>query len=102
MRDMSSQILSRRGALSALVAALASACDRKSSHSAELVHIALSNATSLIHLPVWLAQDLGYFREEGLAISFDDATGSSKAAEALMAGSVDIVSALFEQAVTLN
>lgn len=101
MLDTGSPRLSRRGMLSVTFAAIDSACYRSQQHEIN-VHIALANATALIHLPLWLARELGYFREEGLAISLDDARGGSKAAEALLAGSANVASAPFDQAVALN
>src|SRR5947209_8324097 len=97
-----SSIFSRRTVFSVGLGALGAACSHRSLSKIPPVRIALSNATALIHLPLWLAQELGYFREDGLTVILDDAAGGSKAAQALLAGSANVASALFEQAVLLN
>ena len=53
------------------------------------VRIALSR-DSIAWLPIYLAQSLGYYRDEGLAISISDVAGLSKGMQALLGGSVDV------------
>lgn len=86
MHSRQSSIFTRRTMISVACAAMGSACNRRSQNEVHPVRIALSASTALIHLPLWLAQELGYFRQEGLAIAFEDARGGSKAAQALVAG----------------
>ena len=40
--------------------------------------------------PVYLAQELGHFREEGIAVEFDDLNAGTKMVEALEGGSADV------------
>jgi NitT/TauT family transport system substrate-binding protein len=52
------------------------------------VRIAMARA-GILYLPVYLAQSLGYFREEGAAVEFYETAGGSKAMEALVGGNAD-------------
>ena len=53
------------------------------------VRIALSR-DSIAWLPIYVAQSLGYYQDEGLTISISDVAGLSKGMEALLGGSVDV------------
>jgi NitT/TauT family transport system substrate-binding protein len=53
------------------------------------VRIALSR-DSIAWLPIYITQSLGYYRDEGLALSISDVAGLSKGMEALLGGSVEV------------
>jgi NitT/TauT family transport system substrate-binding protein len=52
-------------------------------------------------LPVRVAQTLGYFEAEGLAVDLSEVAGGTKALEALIGGSVDVAAASMSDAVQL-
>ena len=81
--------MTRLVVLYAVMAAGLAGCTSKSSGPVKTVRIALSR-DAITWLPVHLAQALGYYREEGLALAFSDVTGLSKGMEALLGGSVDV------------
>jgi len=64
------------------------------------VHIAVGGKTSLYYLPLTIAEQLGYFRDEGLSVNISDFAGGSQALRAVVGGSADVVSGAYEH--TLN
>ena len=64
------------------------------------VHIAVGGKSSLYYLPLTIAEQLGYFKEEGLNINISDFAGGSQALRAVVGGSADVVSGAYEH--TLN
>ena len=52
-------------------------------------------------LPVRVAQTLGYFEAEGLAVELSEVAGGTKAIEALLGGSVDVAAASMSDVVQL-
>lgn len=64
----------------------------------------LSIATAslgLTYLPLILADRLGYFKDEGLAVEIIAFQGGSKALEALLGGSTDVVSGAYSNTLTM-
>jgi NitT/TauT family transport system substrate-binding protein len=55
----------------------------------------------LTYLPLILAQQLGYFKDAGLTVEISAFPGGSKALEALMGGSVDVVSGAYSNTLTM-
>src|SRR6185369_5871779 len=70
------------------LALLSTACGRK---SAEPVRIAIGGQAQLIYLAATLAEELGYYRDAGVAVSLIDFPGGAKALEAVLGGSADVV-----------
>ena len=64
------------------------------------VHIAVGGKSSLYYLPLTIAEQLGYFKDEGLAPKISDFAGGSQALRAVIGGSADVVSGAYEH--TLN
>ncbi len=64
------------------------------------VHIAVGGKSSLYYLPLTIAEQLGYFKEEGLNVQISDFAGGSQALRAVVGGSADVVSGAYEH--TLN
>ena len=81
---------------------LSAACSSadKAGPSAVQVRIALTN-TPLPYLPVFLAEALGFYREEGLSVTIDDFSSASKVMQALLGGSADMGAGSYEQAVQM-
>lgn len=57
--------------------------------------------TAQAHMPAALADSLGYYKDEGVAVTIDMVATTSKAAEALLAGSADVITGTYEQTLQL-
>jgi NitT/TauT family transport system substrate-binding protein len=66
------------------------------------VELGVGGQSLLSYLPLTLALQLGYFRDEGLDVKINDFAGGSKSIEALVAGSVDVVGGAYENALFLQ
>jgi NitT/TauT family transport system substrate-binding protein len=64
------------------------------------VHIAVGGKGSLYYLPLTVAEQLGYYKDEGLNVQISDFAGGSQALRAVVGGSADVVSGAYEH--TLN
>ncbi len=66
------------------------------------VHIAVGGKASFYYLPLTIAEQLGYFREEGLVVKISDFAGGSTALQAVVGGSADVVSGAYEHVINLQ
>jgi NitT/TauT family transport system substrate-binding protein len=64
------------------------------------VGIAVGGKASLSYLPLTLAEQLGYFKAEGLEVEISDFAGGARALQAVVGGSAEVVSGSYEH--TLN
>ena len=65
-------------------------------------HITIATASlGLPYLPLVLAEQLGYFKAEGLDVEVSAFSGGSKALEALVGGSVDVVSGAYSHTINM-
>ncbi len=64
------------------------------------VTIAVGGKNLFYYLPLTIAEQQGYFKDEGLELEIVDFAGGSKALQAVVGGSADVVSGAFEH--TLN
>jgi NitT/TauT family transport system substrate-binding protein len=55
--------------------------------------------SQIIYMPLTLADQLGYFRDEGITVEIDDLKGGSDALKALLGGSVDMVTGFYEHTI---
>jgi NitT/TauT family transport system substrate-binding protein len=62
--------------------------------------LAVGGKNLLYYLPLTIAESLGYFKAEGLEVTIADFAGGSRALQAVVGGSADVVSGAFEH--TLN
>ena len=62
--------------------------------------IAVGGKNLLYYLPLTVAEQLGYFKAEGLDVTIVDFAGGARALQAVVGGSADVVSGAFEH--TLN
>jgi NitT/TauT family transport system substrate-binding protein len=84
------------------IAGLMMSCSKPTPiQSGPKVVIAIGGQAQLVYLPVTLAEQLGYYRAEGLEVELHDFPGGSKALEALMGGSTDVVSGFFDHTVQM-
>jgi NitT/TauT family transport system substrate-binding protein len=63
------------------------------------VRVAVGGQTQFIYLPLTLADQLGYFKDEGLSVQISDLRGGSEALAALLGGSVDMVTGFYEHTI---
>ncbi|MDP3699567.1 MAG: ABC transporter substrate-binding protein [Hylemonella sp.] len=66
------------------------------------VSIAVDGKASLYYLPLTLAEQLGYFKAEGLDVEITDFSGGARALQAVMGGSADVVSGAYEHTINLQ
>ena len=66
------------------------------------VTIAVSAKTSFYQLPLTLADQLGFFRAEGLDIELNDFAGGPGALQAMQSGAADLVSGAYENTISLQ
>ncbi len=66
------------------------------------VTIAVGGKNLLYYLPLTVAEQLGYFKDEGLDIEIVDFAGGSKALAAVVGGSADVVSGAFEHTINMQ
>ena len=64
--------------------------------------LAVGGKNLLYYLPLTIAEQLGYFKAEGLDVSIVDFAGGSQALRALVGGSADVVSGAFEHTVNMQ
>jgi len=66
------------------------------------VTIAVGGKTLFYYLPLTLAEQLGYFKDEGLEVEIVDFAGGAKALQAMVGGSADMVSGSFEHTINMQ
>jgi len=66
------------------------------------VTIAVGGKNLLYYLPLTIAESLGYFKAEGLEVSIADFAGGSRALQAVVGGSADVVSGAFEHTLSMQ
>jgi NitT/TauT family transport system substrate-binding protein len=64
--------------------------------------IAVGGKNLLYYLPLTIAEQLGYFKAEGLDITIVDFAGGARALQAVVGGSADVVSGAFEHTVNMQ
>ena len=64
--------------------------------------IAVGGKNLLYYLPLTIAETLGYFKAEGLDVTIVDFAGGSKALQAVVGGSADVVSGAFEHTLLMQ
>src|SRR5262245_32463963 len=65
------------------------------------VRIAIGGQNQLIYLPTTLANELGFYKDEGLNVDLQDLAGGSKALQALVGGSADVVSGFYDHTIQM-
>src|SRR5450755_3832751 len=63
------------------------------------VSIAVGGKSGFYYLPLTIAERLGYFKDEGLDVEISDFDGGSKALQAVVGGSADVVSGAWENTI---
>ena len=88
------------GAAAALVAAPAVLCAQPLERPK--LTLAVGGKNLLYYLPLTIAESLGYFKTEGLDVTIADFAGGSRALQALVGGSADVVSGAFEHTINMQ
>jgi len=92
------KILLALAAISALICTQAGAAVPEKAR----VVLAVGGRTTLYYLPLTLADRLGYFKDEGLDVEIDDFPGGSRALQALIGHSADVVSGAYEHTIVMQ
>jgi NitT/TauT family transport system substrate-binding protein len=66
------------------------------------VTIAVGGKNLFYYLPLTIAEQLGYFKDEGLDVTIVDFAGGSRALQAVVGGSADVVSGAFEHTINMH
>lgn len=64
--------------------------------------LAVGGKNLFYYLPLTIAEQLGYFKAEGLDVTIVDFAGGSKALQAVVGGSADVVSGAFEHTIAMQ
>lgn len=66
------------------------------------VSIAVAGRASFHYLPLTIADQLGYFKAEGLEVEINDFAGGSNALDSAAAGMADVISGAYEHTISLR
>lgn len=66
------------------------------------VAISVGGKTAFYHLPLTIAEQLGYFKAEGLDVEITDFPGGARALQALSGGMADVVSGAYEHTINMQ
>ena len=66
------------------------------------VAIAVGGKSAFYYLPLTIAEQLGYFKAEGLDVTISDFAGGSRALAAVVGGSADVVSGAYEHTINMQ
>ncbi|HET9822705.1 MAG TPA: ABC transporter substrate-binding protein [Burkholderiaceae bacterium] len=92
----------RRFTLAATALVAAPAVVHAQSLEKPRLSLAVGGKNLLYYLPLTIAEQLGYFKAEGLDLTINDFAGGAQALRALVGGSVDVVSGAFEHTVNMQ
>jgi NitT/TauT family transport system substrate-binding protein len=82
------------------VAALCAACGSGRTGGSH-IRLAVGGQTQMVYLPTTLAQELGFYKEEGLDVELQDFEGGAKSLQALVGGSADVVSGFYDHTIQM-
>ena len=68
----------------------------------EKITIAVGGKNLFYYLPLTIAEQKGYFKEQGLTVEIVDFAGGAKALQAVVGGSADVVSGAYEHTINLQ
>jgi NitT/TauT family transport system substrate-binding protein len=66
------------------------------------VSIAVGGKAAFYYLPLTISEQLGFFKSEGLDVEISDFAGGSRALQALVGGSADVVSGAYEHTINMQ
>jgi NitT/TauT family transport system substrate-binding protein len=85
----------------ALMVALAAPAGAQAIEKKNLT-LAVGGKGLLYYLPLTLAERLGYFKEQGLDVTINDFAGGAQSLQALVGGSVDLVTGAYEHNIRMQ
>jgi NitT/TauT family transport system substrate-binding protein len=88
--------------LSLLAACLASSGLAQGPPEKPKVVLGVGGKPALYYLPLTIAERKGFFKEEGLEVEINDFAGGARALQALVGGSVDVVTGAYEHTVRMQ
>src|SRR3954464_9294246 len=88
--------MTRRGLMMASSASLSCRAVRD-----KVVRLVSVNPETMQQLPVIAAEQMNYFRRQGIEVHMDALPSSARAMQALLGGSTDVVSTLFDQLILM-
>jgi NitT/TauT family transport system substrate-binding protein len=94
--------MQRRTFVTAAVAIACAARARAEGVEKPKLTIAVGGKNLLYYLPLTIAESLGYFKAEGLDVTIADFAGGSRALQAMIGGSADVVSGAFEHTINMQ
>jgi NitT/TauT family transport system substrate-binding protein len=77
------------------------ACGPREQGGAPTVRLAVGGQNQMVYLPTTLAQELGFYKEEGLHVELQDHAGGAKSLQALVGGSADVVSGFYDHTIQM-
>jgi len=89
----------RRAALVCALATVA-ACGSRDATTPH-VRLAIGGQNQMVYLPTTLAQELNFYKDEGLDVELQDFQGGAKALQALVGGSADVVSGFYDHTIQM-
>jgi NitT/TauT family transport system substrate-binding protein len=78
-----------------------SSCAGRPDNGLRHVRIAIGGQNQMVYLPTTLAQELGFYREEGIEAELQDFAGGAKALQAAVGGSADVVSGFYDHTIQM-
>lgn len=96
--------ITRRAALAGLAASTVAASHAFAQGSPEKAKVLLGvgGKALLYYLPLTVAERKGYFKEQGLEVEINDFGGGAKSLQALIGGSVDVVTGAYEHTIRMQ
>jgi NitT/TauT family transport system substrate-binding protein len=87
--------------VAALLATAMCACGGTKEPGLRHVRLAVGGQNQMVYLPTTLAQELGFYREEGIDAELQDFAGGAKALQAAVGGSADVVSGFYDHTIQM-
>jgi NitT/TauT family transport system substrate-binding protein len=66
------------------------------------VTLGVGGKTALYYLPLTICERLGYFKQQGLDVTINDFRGGAQSLQALVGGSVDVVTGAYEHTIRMQ
>ncbi|MBI3434607.1 MAG: ABC transporter substrate-binding protein, partial [Proteobacteria bacterium] len=89
-------------AAASMAVAFAAPAPAQSAGTPISVRLSVGGQTALFYLPLTITAQLGYFKDAGLDVTITDLQGGSRALQALMGGSADVVAGAFDHTVQMH
>ena len=85
----------------ALILALAGGARGQTIEKKQLT-LGVGGKSALYYLPLTICERLGYFKEQGLEVTIEDFRGGAQSLQALVGGSVDVVTGAYEHTIRMQ